>query len=128
MPPVDEAPLPQLPQLLSPVLEAAAAVTGPAGAAAAAVKTSSRCSGRNTIAVSDATASTTSSATNPGGSINATSSGHSQPTATSSGHSQPSVNTSQNLDIHDTASLPVPAILAHDNISVYISSELMPVT
>jgi hypothetical protein len=51
-------------------------------AAAAAVNTSSRRSGRNTIAVSDAAASTTSCAPNPGGSINATSSGHSQPTAT----------------------------------------------
>jgi hypothetical protein len=102
---------------------AAAAVTGPAGAAAAAVNTSSWRSGRNTIAVSDAAASTTSSAPNPGGSINATSSGHSQPTATSSGHSQPSINTGHNLDIHHAASLPVPAILAHDNISVYSSSE-----
>jgi hypothetical protein len=77
---------------------AATAVTGPAGAAAAAVNTSSRRSGRNTIAVSDAAASITSSAPNPGGSINATSSGHSQPTATSSGQSQPSINTGQNLE------------------------------
>ncbi len=96
----------------------ASAVTGPAGAAAAAVNTSSRHSGRNTIAVSDAAAaaSNTSSAPNPGGSINATSSGHSHPTATSSGHSQPSVNTGQNLDIHDASSFPVPAITAQDNI------------
>ena len=60
---------------------AAAALTGTVGAAAA-VNTSSRCSGCNTIAVSDAATSITSSAPNPGSSINATSSGHSQPTAT----------------------------------------------
>jgi hypothetical protein len=102
---------------------AAAAVTGPAGAAAATVNTSSRRSGRNTIAVSDIATSTTSSSPNQGGSINATSSDHSQPTATSSGHSQPSVNTGQNLDIHAAASFPVPAIPAQDNISVYSISE-----
>jgi len=105
---------------------AASAVTGPAGAAAATVNTSSRRSGHNTIAVSDAAAaaaSNTSSALNPGGSINATSSGHSQPTANSSVHSQPSVNTGRNLDIHDASSFPVPAITAQDNISVYSSSE-----
>ena len=101
----------------------AAAATGTTVGAAAAVNTSSRHSGRNTIAVFDAAASTTSSAPNAGGAINATSSGHSQPTATSSGHSQPSINTGHNLDIHDAASLPVPAILAHDNISVYSNSE-----
>jgi hypothetical protein len=100
----------------------AAAATGTVGAAAA-VNTSSRHSGRNTIAVFDAAASTTSSAPNAGGAINSTSSGHSQPTATSSGHSQPSINTGHNLGIHDAASLPVPAILAHDNISVYSNSE-----
>ena len=119
---VDEAPLPQLPLLLSPELEAPPLLTPILEAAAATVNTSSQRSGHNTIAVSDAATSTTSSAPNVGDTTNATSSGHSQPTATSSGHSQPSINTGHNLDTHDAASLPVPAIL-NDNISVYISSE-----
>ena len=100
---------------------AAAAVTGNVGDAAAAVNISSRHSGCNIIAVSDVATSTTSSAPNAGSTINAPSSGHSQPTATSSAHSQPSINTGRNQDIHDAASLPVPAV--EDNISVYISSE-----
>jgi len=95
-----------------------------AGGTVAAVITSFRCSGHNTIVVVDAAATTTSSAPNAGGAITATSLGHSQPTATSSGHRQPTINTGYNLDIHDTASLPVPAILgANDNVSVCSSSE-----
>ena len=58
---VDEAPLPQLPLLLSPELEAPPLLTPILEAAAATVNTSSQRSGHNTIAVSDAATSTTSS-------------------------------------------------------------------
>ena len=93
--------------------EAAAADTGTVCAAAATVvNTLSRHSGRNTISGSDATTSTTSSAPNAGSTIN----------APSSGPSKPSINSGRNLDIHDEASLPVPAIL-DDNISEYSNSE-----
>ena len=99
---------------------AAAADTGTVGAAAATVNTSSRHSGCNTIAVSDAAASTTSSVPNAGSTINAPSSGP----ARFSGHSQPSINTVRNLDIHDAASLPVPAIL-DDNIQYTAAVKLI---
>jgi hypothetical protein len=116
---VDEAPLLQLPLLLSPVLEAPLLLSPVLEAPLWPLsKYSSRCSECNNIAVSDVATSTTSSAPNVGSTINATSCGHSQPTATSSDHSHPSINTGRNLDIHDAASLPVPAIL-DDNISVY---------
>jgi hypothetical protein len=91
---------------------AAADTTGTVCAAAATVNTSSRHSGRNTISGIYAAASTTSSAPNAGSTIN----------APSSGPSKPSINTGCNLDIHDAATLPVPAIL-DDNISEYSNSE-----